>query len=159
MRLAHFSGLMLILMPSAAAAQDLSWMAGYWLSCGDGREVSETWTDTRGSVMLGISFTLRRDRPSWEFSRIGPSGSGISFFAQPHNQPAAEFRAVEFGENRVVFENPQHDFPQRVIYRREGNRLHGRIEGVAGGRAQSADWQYEAASLNARCPATAAPSR
>lgn len=156
MRRATMPCVMLMLAPAAAAAQDLTWMSGYWLSCSGGQEVSETWTDSRGAVMLGMSFTLRNGRPSWEFSRIGPSGSGLSFFAQPSGQAPAEFRAVETGANRVVFENPQHDFPQRVIYRRDGNRLIGRIEGIVDGRPRSAEWHYETAGFNARCPATTA---
>jgi hypothetical protein len=33
--------------PQAApiTADQLAWMSGYWLSCDDGREVSETWSD------------------------------------------------------------------------------------------------------------------
>ena len=35
------------------------------------------------------------------------------------------------GDNEVVFENLDHDFPQRVIYRLiDGRHLQGRIEGI-----------------------------
>ena len=137
------------------AAPDLSWLAGYWLSCKDGREVSETWSDPRGGAVFGLSVTVARGRASWEFARIAPSDEGLSFFAEPAGQPPAEFAAVEHGPARIVFENPAHDFPHRVIYAREGDRLTGRIEGVVDGAPRAAEWVYDRAALNARCPAPA----
>lgn len=148
----------LLLAAALAGAQpaeppDLSWMAGYWLSCDDGREVSETWSDRRGNVMLGTSLTVGRNgNSSHEQAQIAfTPEAGVRFIAQPSGQPSAEFRLVRSGLGEAVFENPEHDFPQRVIYRREGDRLTGRIEGTAGGREQAVEWHYRAASLNERC--------
>ena len=132
-----------------AAEPDLDWLAGYWLSCEDGVEVSETWSQRRGGVMLGTSLTLGDDAFSWEQVRIEAEDGGLVFHAQPRNQPAAAFRLVRAGAGEAVFENPEHDFPQRVIYRREGDELTGRIEGEDG---RSAEWRFRAAPLNARCP-------
>jgi hypothetical protein len=132
----------------------MDWLAGYWLACDSGREVSETWSDMRGGVMLGTSLTLGRGgRLSWEQARIGPSssGGGISFFAAPSGQPAAEFALARSAPNEAVFENPGHDFPQRLIYRRVGDRLAARIEGQTGGRTRTVEWTYRAAPLNSRC--------
>jgi hypothetical protein len=139
---------------SAPGAPDLGWLAGYWLACDSGREVSETWSDPRGGVMLGTSLTLGRSgRLSWEQARIGPSssGGGISFFASPSGQPPAEFALSRSAPDEAVFENPGHDFPQRLIYRRAGDRLTARIEGEADARALAVEWTYRAAPLNARC--------
>lgn len=146
------------LMTVQAAASPPEWLAGYWLSCEGGREVSETWSDPRGGIMLGASLTISANgRLSWEQTRIGPasSGSGLSFFALPSGQPAAEFPLLRASPGEAVFENPAHDFPQRVIYRRSGDQLLGRIEGTIGGRERSAEWHYRAAPLNARCGAVA----
>ncbi|HYE87055.1 MAG TPA: DUF6265 family protein [Vicinamibacterales bacterium] len=66
-------------------------------------------------------------------------------------QPAAAFPLVRSGPGEAVFENPSHDFPQRVIYRREGDRLTGRIEGRSNGTEQAMEWHYRAAPLNAGC--------
>ena len=135
--------------PAAPAAEpDLDWLAGYWLSCEDGVEVSETWSNRRGGIMLGSSITIGNDAFGWEQIRIEADGDGLTFHALPRGQSAAAFRLVRSGQREAVFENPAHDFPQRVIYRRTGNRLDARIEG-AGGR--SMDWHYRAARLNARC--------
>ena len=136
---------------TATAQPDLDWLSGYWLSCADGVEVSETWSNRRGGIMLGSSITSGDDSFGWEQTRIEASADGLSFHAQPRGQPPASFRLVRSGPAEAVFENPEHDFPQRVIYRRDGDRLTGRIEGVAGGREQAMEWHYRAAPLNTRC--------
>jgi hypothetical protein len=136
-----------------ATIDDLSWMAGYWLSCEGGREVSETWSDPRGGVMAGVTLTLGRSgRGAVEFTRVAPVGDRLAFLAQPGGVPATAFPLIETTANRAVFENPDHDFPQRVIYSREADTLTGRIEGTADGRPQSMTWTYRAAPLNSRCP-------
>jgi hypothetical protein len=48
---------------------------------------------------------------------------------------------VSMSEYDVVFENKEHDFPQRIIYRLVANgKLLGRIEGVVDGAERSADF-------------------
>jgi hypothetical protein len=145
---------MLGVLPGCAYAQDASWLAGYWLSCTPGREVSETWSDARAGMMIGSAVTLDDGKPSWEFSRIGPSAAGLSYFALPSGQEPAEFPLSKARSNatKLVFENPTHDFPQRVIYAREGGKLSARIEGVIGGKSEAVDWSYVSAPLNQRCP-------
>ena len=139
--------------PAAAAAPDLGWLAGYWLSCADGRETSETWSDRRGGVMLGSSLTRRGERVGWEQMRIEESDGRLAFVAQPQGAAAPTvFPLVRSGPGEAVFENPQHDFPQRVIYRRDGDSLTGRIEGRTARGESAAEWRYRAAPLNQRCP-------
>ena len=50
-------------------------------------------------------------------------------------------RAVS--DSAVIFENPAHDFPQRIIYRRRGaDSLLARVEGMRGGRLRGLDFPY-----------------
>ena len=152
MTISLWMAFLVLAQPAAPAAEpDLGWLAGYWLSCEEGVEVSETWSDRRGGVMLGSSLSYGSDAFGWEQTRIEAAEAGLSFHASPRGQPPAAFRLVRSGPNEAVFENPEHDFPQRVIYRREGDRLTGRIEGVADGREQAMEWHYRAAPLNTRC--------
>ncbi|NBW10721.1 MAG: hypothetical protein EBR82_22115 [Caulobacteraceae bacterium] len=146
----------LILQSSPVTADQLSWMSGYWLSCEDGREVSETWSDPRGGLMLGTSLTLEGGRlTGFESSRISPqspAGGNVSYFAGVNGAPPVAFAAKEASGTRVVFENAGHDFPQRVIYERTGDVLNARIKGHMGDRDQSMSWSYRKADLNTRCP-------
>jgi hypothetical protein len=144
-----------VLAAGPATSPDLSWMAGYWLSCLPDRQVSDTWTGPRAGVLAGATVTTRPGGAlQVEFARIAPGADGVlAFHAIPDGQAPAAFALREAGERRLVFENLAHDFPQRVIYTRNGDTLTGRIEGRIGGAERSTDWIYKAAPLNAVCPA------
>lgn len=136
------------------AEPDLSWMAGYWLDCTDGREASETWSDPRAGLMVGSAVTVSRSgRPSFEVSHIGMTPEGFAYVAQPQGAPPTVFVLSESGPARAVFSNAGHDFPQRVIYERDGDVLKARIEGEIDGQMRGMDWRFDRAELNARCPA------
>jgi hypothetical protein len=141
------------LIQTAPATPDMSWMAGYWLDCSNGREASETWSDPRGGLSVGHAVTLEDGRPSFEVSHIGPTPQGFAYVAQPGGAPPTIFVLVESGPTRAVFANAENDFPTRVIYERDGEALKARIEGEMGGQARSMEWSFHAAPLNTRCPA------
>jgi hypothetical protein len=142
----------LALTAAPAQAGELSWLVGYWIDC-DGKAVTESWIDAGSDTLLGVGLTRGRARTSFDFMRIaaGPGGKP-TFFAQPQGAPVTPFVAKSVQGQSVVFENLAHDFPQRVIYRREGEVLHARIEGVEKGEASGMDWTYRAAPANTACP-------
>lgn len=133
---------------SANAAPD--WMAGYWLSCAEGRETSESWTGAGTGVLLGANLTPG-PRPQYEFLRIAPNTrGGVSYFSMPGGRsPPTEFAMVSNTGARAVFENLQHDFPQRIIYAREGSVLTARIEDAAA--TQGMEWRFRRAAPDTRC--------
>ena len=55
-------------------------------------------------------------------------------------QAEASFKLLKRGAREVVFENLAHDFPQRVMYRLDGDTLIGRIEGTEKGKPGSAEF-------------------
>lgn len=128
-------GLVLLLAAAPAsatgpAAADLGWMAGHWCSQVEGERIDETWLPAVGGRLYGVSRTARGDKTvSFEFLRIEPVDGVPTYLAQPGGGAATAFRLAESGPNRVRFENPAHDFPQRIEYRREGERLHAEIAG------------------------------
>lgn len=134
------------------APADLSWMSGYWLDCSNGREASETWTDPRAGTMIGAAAILSSGRLTFEYARIGPVGGTVSYMAQPGGASPTAFALIDSTRGRAVFENRENDFPQRVIYAREGDVLTARIEGHMNDREQSMDWHFDKADLNTRCP-------
>ena len=59
----------------------------------------------------------------------------------------AVFLAREITDKSVVFENPEHDFPQRVGYRRaDGGGLAAWIEGTTNGKSRHIDFLYSRAA-------------
>jgi hypothetical protein len=45
-------------------------------------------------------------------------------------------------ESTVVFENPAHDYPQRVAYTRKGDSLLAWIDGTVSGKSRRVDFPY-----------------
>ena len=141
-----------LIQTAPAAAPDLSWIAGYWLDCSNGREQSETWSDPRDGLMVGHALSLSGSRVSFEFARIGQTDGGFAYSAQLRGAAPTVFLLSDSGPNRAVFANAENDFPTRIVYERAGDALKARIEGEVDGRARSMEWNFTAAPLNTRCP-------
>lgn len=125
------------------SVESLGWMSGSWEQANGKERVMETWTPPSNGMMVGASLTTSPGRRSFEFMRIVDTGDSMSYLASPGGRPAVEFRLRESGNQRVVFENAGHDFPQRIIYWKDGDLLAARIEGSRGGVARSEEWKYQ----------------
>lgn len=126
----------------SSSVQDLAWMSGCWASVGGEPGSGETWIPPAGGTLLGVSRTVKGGKTvAHEFMQIRETGPGqIAFIALPSGQKEASFPLVRLSGQEAVFENPQHDFPQRVIYRRDGDLLNARIEGNQGGQTTRIDF-------------------
>ncbi len=128
----------------------LAWMAGNWSGAQGGVETEEFWQEPRGNIMLGLHRDVAGGRTvSFEFLRIEATPEAITYWASPRGRPATPFRLIEQKEKRVVFENPKHDFPQRVIYwLGEDGALHAKIEGTLNGKPAAEEWTWRRATRN-----------
>ena len=93
-------------------------------------KTEEFWFPPEGGALIGMSRTVKGDRMvAFEFLLIASVDGVVSYLAQPGGRPPTTFKRTAGGENWLRFENPQHDFPQRIEYRREGAALHAQIAG------------------------------
>ncbi len=126
----------------SAGAEPLDFLEGHWRSA-PGPEVSEeVWTDGAGGIHLGVNRSISGDRAqAFEYLRIVSDAAGdVQYCAQPGGGPGTCFRMVESGEHHAVFENPDHDFPQRIRYARSGNLLTATISDLEGSQSFSFEW-------------------
>jgi hypothetical protein len=128
----------------AGDVEQLSWLEGRWQGVSGGVAMEEQWTSVSGGALLGLHRDVKAGRMvAFEFLRIQATPEGTFYFASPNSRPPVAFRLVELGERRVVFENPQHDFPRRILYWLDAaGALHARIEGPQGGRTASEEWVW-----------------
>lgn len=137
----------LLFVPAFAFAQarveSLDWLAGTWTQeTADGR-VSESWLGPANGLLVAVNLIARANgRRSFEFLRIADTAEGFSYFASPGGKAPVEFKLKESGDKRVVFENAAHDYPQRILYWREGERLVARIEGSIKGKERNEEWRF-----------------
>jgi len=119
-------------------------MAGCWETSSPQRTVEEQWTAPRGQTMLGTGRTVRDGRTTeYEFVVISVKDGRLAYEAHPSGQPSAVFLSSELSDTRVIFQNSDHDFPQRVAYERQSaDALLAWIEGSQNGRTRRVEFPY-----------------
>lgn len=112
--------------------EKLSWIEDNWISPQDGSIIYENWVRVDDSAYSGESYTVKNGVTVFtEKLKIEKIGDDIFYTAVvAHNPGPVHFKLVELDENKAVFENPEHDFPNRIIYMlKDDGLLYARIEG------------------------------
>jgi hypothetical protein len=116
-----------------------AWLEGCWESADQSSR--EVWVVDDDNSLIGFSVTM--DGASmvfYELLSIRADGDGSwTYNAHPSGQAAAKFLASEVGENEVKFANPDHDYPQEIRYRRDGNSLYASTSLLGGEKPNSFD--------------------
>ncbi len=155
--LATLTALTALCLTSAAQSQEaplssLGWMSGCWASESGEPGSGEHWLPPAGGSMLGVARTVKKGKTvAHEFLQIRLNAEGqIVYIALPSGQKEATFTGTSVSETAVTFENPQHDFPQRISYRAlPGDRLLARIEGQRGGALRGIDFPMKRVACEA----------
>ena len=146
--------LALVLSASASAHADADWSRVSWLAgclAGENGEpgTHEQWMAPAGGGMLGMGRTVKKGRiVEHEFLQIRINAEGrFVYIAKPDKQAEATFTLKDDGGTALVFEDLAHDFPQRVMYRPDGEgRLMARIEGEVKGKLRFVDFPMHRAT-------------
>ena len=140
------AGLALLLMGQAAppaTVADLAWMGGRWESVSaSGRWTEESWSAPRAGIMLGHSRSGSGDTlREFELLRLQAGPDGVpAYLAQPGGRAPTAFRLTAREGTSATFDNPQHDFPQRIRYVRTGDTMVATISRLDGSNAMS--WTF-----------------
>jgi hypothetical protein len=109
---------------------DFTWMAGHWCQKHEGTVIEEQWLKPSGGLVVGMGRTVKNgEATGFEFQRIEYREGTPYYVAQPGGAPPVAFRLTAIGDGWARFENPSHDFPKRVEYRRTQGGLHAEIAG------------------------------
>jgi hypothetical protein len=131
----------LVLATTAAMAQttlpvsvkDLSFMSGCWTTPkGATPEIRECYTAPYAGLMQGSSQTVRDGKTTQvEFIAIRESNDGVIYAPIFNGKALSTFKLSQVDGPMAVFENPQNDFPKKIIYRRDTDKsLVIRLEGA-----------------------------
>ena len=135
-----------------AGIEKLSFLSGCWAGAG----TEEVWLKPQGGTMLGMSRTVKGGRTVFtEFLHIAsaPDGGLVLNVQLKLAGKSTQFRLTELKDGAVTFSNPEHDYPQRIIYRREADgSLFARIEGSVSGKQRQDDFKYARAACSAPGP-------
>ena len=122
--------------------KQLSWLVGKWEMDTHPGLTTETWSILNDSVFSGTSLTVGsgKDTIFFETITIEQRGKEVFYFPvikEQHNGKPTLFKLTNAMDNRVVFENPGHDFPQKILYQLKGDSLIGEISGNVEGKIHS----------------------
>ncbi len=129
-----------------ANLNDLTWLLGSWKRTAKSGLVLENWQRVSENTFEGIGLkVVAKDTTVLERLRLEQFGSEIFYVAKvAHNELPVAFKLVKHTEGEWIFENPTHDFPQRIIYKKESEtKINVRVEKDADGKTEGFDVKFE----------------
>lgn len=143
-----FGALILLAAIPALGEEDplssLAWISGTWAGTHGDVSQMEYWSPPGGGMLIG----LHRDvfeggRSFFEYLRIERRGEEIFYVAMPRGTKTTDFKLTGQSDNRAVFENPEHDYPTKIVYERDGDTLTATISGPSNGEIRSMGWSWQ----------------
>lgn len=119
---------------------DLGWLEGCW-STSSGK-TTECWRPDGNRKLAGASRTFTGDDHFRETLRIYRRKGKYHYVAAPDGQAETIFTEAEIDDRKIVFENPDHDFPQRIAYELTDDGLLRATISLADGSNQRV-WDYQ----------------
>ncbi len=96
-------------------------LAGDWKV--NGKDIYESWS-ADGQSFFGRGFRLKEGAEvvteRLEIREIEGAVYYLATVADQNNGATIRFKLTESTENRIRFENPEHDFPKKLIYTKTG---------------------------------------
>ena len=130
--------------PPPDTVDKLAWLAGCWLVDGAEPGSGEQWSTAAGGTIFGTSRTVKDGKTtSFEFVQIRITEPGqLAYIVQPSGQAPVVFNLLRHDKpNEFIFANLDNDFPSRIIYRHDSERiLHASITGTLKGKLTTMDF-------------------
>lgn len=123
---------------------DLKWFVGKWESKTEEGILYEEWNEINDSTISGHAFAISSegDTTFSEKANIVNRNGVIVYSVTVNNEQTTDFTLVD-NEQQAVFENINHDYPQRIIYKKMGSdSLFARIEGNVDGADTFEEFRY-----------------
>lgn len=106
----------------------------------------ERWTKINSNELQGIAFNITgKDTAVLERVRLSNTNSAISYnVTGAKSGDKTSFKLTSSKNGEFVFENPAHDFPQRVVYHFvKPDSIHAWVDGKYKGKFEKMDYYYK----------------
>ncbi len=135
-KLAFQTGILLLTVFNVFAqkSEQMNWMTGTWkIKTGNG-VIQEDWKILNDSTLTGRSVFIRNGTDTIPQESIELSFRNGDWYYTPtvatqNEGKAISFKVIYIKGTEFISENPEHDFPQRISYRRIKTQLFASIEG------------------------------
>lgn len=118
------------------------WLIGNWENKSPDGVITESWTRLNDSSFTASSYFIKgKDTLHFETIVLAQKGETLTYFAtvkgQNDDKPVA-FPSTAESDKQLVFENPKHDYPQKITYTKGAdNTLTAEISGKLDGKVSS----------------------
>jgi hypothetical protein len=116
-----------------STVDQLKWLEGTWTRTNSkaGQSGIEMWKKVSSTELSGRGVAMQgSDTVFVEKLRIIVRDGNLFYVADvPENQNPVFFRLTEIKKNSFTCENPDHDFPKKIAYNLQGNKLQAKISG------------------------------
>jgi len=113
--------------------ENFDWLLGNWkrLNEEEGKETFENWEKIKETEYSGIGFTMQNgDTIKQEKIRLTKtSGKWNLTVKVPEESEAITFNGVSHNENEFICENNEMDFPNRIKYWKNGDKINAAVSG------------------------------
>lgn len=101
----------------------MEWLAGTWEQKLPYGTLTETWTKENDSTLTGKSYFIKEAKDTIHSETIVLSQQGEDLLYIPtvkgqNNDEPVTFKMTSEAENTFTFENPAHDYPQKISYKK-----------------------------------------
>jgi hypothetical protein len=121
----------------------LDWLEGVWTRSDvkPGRTAHESWQKISASEWKGIGVNINgTDTTFVEKLKLVIKEDNIYYVADlAENKEPVYFKLTAITNNSFVCENPQHDFPKKIFYQKNGDKMKATISGDG----KSFDYSFE----------------
>jgi hypothetical protein len=139
--------LLYLLLTALTIAQEdviLKLFPGKWKMETDKAEIYEEWKVVEETELVGKSYSVDNsvDKVS-EILYLKKFGDQWAYVAVPEGQNISLFALVEYTPKKFIFENKEHDFPNRISYEfHKGGKLTAAIEGEVDGEFKRIEFSF-----------------
>jgi hypothetical protein len=127
------------IVPMAIGIKQAEWLIGTWESKTARGSLYETWTKVGDVGFSGKSYILKeKDTVVFETIQLVQEQGGVFYIPTVKNQNGGlpvRFALKNISDTALIFENPQHDFPQIISYTKiSADSLMAEISGTINGQ-------------------------
>lgn len=132
-----------------ARLEKAAWVLGTWQQPGAEGMLWEIWQRESDTIYAGIGLLVNAsgDTLFSEKLRLADRQDTLWYLPTVSNQNAGKevaFKETAVNDTEIVFENPLHDFPQRIVYRKTGaDSLQASIEGMQDGKPRKETFSFK----------------